>query len=81
MADLEKNTAPKAKKPSFVERCKKWFRELKSEIHKIVWPTREKTVNNTVVVLAACLMVGVFIWVLDAVFNIGVQAFIGLFTA
>ncbi len=90
MADLEKGNAAagkkqtekpaKAKKPSIFARASKWSRELKGEIRKIVWPTREQTTNNTVVVLVTILIVGVFIWVLDAVFNLGVTKFISHFS-
>jgi preprotein translocase subunit SecE len=83
MAEQEKNTPaekkqPKAaKKPSIFARMGKWFRELKGECKKIVWPSRQQTTNNTAVVLASCLIIGVFIWVLDAVFQFGVSALIG----
>ncbi len=90
MADLEKGNPSaekkqtekpaKAKKPSIFARVGKWFRELKGEIRKIVWPTREQTVNNTVVVIVAILVVGVFIWVLDAIFNLGITKFISHFS-
>ena len=63
----------KAKKPGLFARIGKWFRELKSECRKIVWPTREQTVNNTLVVLASVVIIGVFIWVLDIVFGLGIQ--------
>lgn len=86
MADQEKGKQPaekkqaekpaKVKKPSLFARMGKWFRELKSEIHKIVWPTAQQTLNNTVVVIAAIFIIGVFIWVLDAVLGFGVRNFI-----
>lgn len=84
MAEQEKNIPvgkkadkpAKAKKPSLFARMGKWFRELKGECKKIVWPTRQQTTNNTAVVLATCLIIGVFIWVLDAVFQLGVSALI-----
>jgi preprotein translocase subunit SecE len=80
MAEEKKTErSAKAKKPSIFERAKKWCRELQGETKKIVWPTRERTLNNTLVVLAVCLVVGVFIWVLDAIFNFGIQALIGIF--
>ena len=66
----------KVKKPSFFERMSKWFRELKGECKKIVWPTRKQTTNNTAVVLAACAFVGVFVWVLDVVFQFSISALI-----
>ncbi len=86
MADLEKggssaekkqsDKSAKAKKPSFSARISKWVRELKSEIHKIVWPTRQQTRTNTIVVVTAILVVGVFIWVIDALLNLGLTALI-----
>lgn len=86
MADQEKTNLPaekkqdekpaKAQKVSIFARASKWVRELKSEIKKIVWPTREQVVNNTVVVISAILIVGVFIWALDFVFKFGVDALI-----
>lgn len=63
----------KVKKPSLFSRIAKWFRELKGECRKIVWPTRQQTINNTLVVIAAVIIVGIFIWVLDLIFGFGVQ--------
>ncbi len=40
---------------------KKYFRDLKSEIKKVVWPSREKVVHNTGVVLAVIVLVGLFL--------------------
>ena len=50
-------------------KIKKYFRELKSETKKIVWPSRKQTVQNTLVVLVMMALVGAFIWVLDFVFT------------
>ena len=76
MADEKKNS--KAKKPSVFARAGKWFRELKAEMRKIVWPTRQQTINNMLVVVAAVLIVGVFVWVLDLIFGGLVAAVIGM---
>ena len=70
MADEKKNS--KAKKPSVFARAGKWFRELKAEMRKIVWPTRQQTINNMLVVIAAVLIVGIFVWVLDLIFGAAV---------
>lgn len=66
----------KEKKPGFFSRVGRWFRDLKSECKKIVWPTRKQTINNSLVVIATILVIGVFIWILDAVFNLGITALI-----
>ena len=70
----------KAKKPGFFARIGKCFRELKSECRKIVWPTRQQTVKNTLVI-ACVVIVGIFIWILDIVFGLGVQALLSHFAA
>ena len=76
MADEKKNS--KAKKPSVFARTGKWFRELRAEMRKIVWPTRQQTVNNMLIVIAAVLIVGVFVWVLDLIFGGIVAAVVGV---
>ena len=59
----------------------KWFREMKSELKKVVWPTGKDTAKNTGTVILCSLGVGVFIWVFDAVAVLAVQALISLFGA
>lgn len=71
----------KAKKPSFGVRVGKWFRELKSECRKIVWPSRQQTTNNTLVVVACVVIVGIIIWALDLIFGIGINALLSHFAA
>ena len=38
---------------------------MKSELKKVQWPTRKQTVNNTLIVIACVIVVGVFIWIFD----------------
>ena len=44
-----------------------WFREMKSELKKVVWPDKKTVMKNTVTVLLCTLVIGVCIWVFDAV--------------
>ncbi len=60
------------------KRIGKWFREMRSELKKVVWPNRKQLIQNTLVVLLCVLVVGVFIWIFDAVANLLVQWLIGL---
>ena len=57
----------------------KYFRELKSELKKVVWPTPKQVTKNTLIVLACVLIVGIFIWVFDFVAQIGIEALISVF--
>ena len=53
-----------------------WFREMKSEMKKVVWPTRQTVLKNTGTVLLCSLLIGVCIWVFDYVLVNGVQLLI-----
>ena len=57
------------KKPNFFvrtgRRIAKWFREMKSELKKVVWPTGKQLLNNTLVVLVAVVIVGVILFAFD----------------
>ena len=55
----------------------KYFRELKSELKKVVWPTPKQVAKNTLIVICCVLAVGVFIWLFDAVANFGISALLG----
>lgn len=57
------------KKPGFFGRVAKWFRELKSEAKKVVWPNGKQVVKNTVVVIVVAIAVCVLVTVLDVVFG------------
>ena len=52
---------------------------MKSELKKVVWPTKSQMINNTVIVLVCVLIVGIFIWVFDAVGGVVVNGIITLF--
>ena len=44
-----------------------WFREMKSELKKVVWPNRQTVVKNTGTVLLCSLVIGACIWLFDFV--------------
>lgn len=55
----------KGKKYTIPQRVVRFFKDYKSEVKKIVWPSRKSVVRNTLVVLVICLILGAFIWLLD----------------
>ena len=61
----DKAKKDKKSKPGIFERASKWLREMKSELKKVQWPSRKQTVNNTMIVIACVIVVGIFIWVFD----------------
>lgn len=63
----EKKPAPKkvVKKDEKKGGIGRWFHDMKGEMKKIVWPTKEATLKNTGIVIGMCACVGVFLWVFD----------------
>ena len=58
-------TQSKGAKRTILKRIIGFFKDYKSEIKKIVWPGFKDVAKNTGIVLAMCLIVGAFIWLLD----------------
>ena len=56
----------------------KYFRELRSELKKVVWPTLPQVLKNALIVVLCVLVVGVFIWVFDYVAGLGINGLRGL---
>ena len=54
----------------------RYFRELRSELKKVVWPTPQQVLKNTLIVVVCVLVVGVFIWVFDFVARVGIDGLI-----
>jgi len=44
----------------------KFFKEVRTELKKVIWPNRAQLTNNTITVLLCCLLVGALIWIFDA---------------
>jgi len=47
----------------------KWFRDLKSEAKKVVWPSGKQVLNNSLYVIIAVIVVAIFVYILDVTFG------------
>ena len=77
-ADKKKEARPNAL-VRFGRRVSKWFRDLKSEGKKVVWPTGKQVFNNTVVVIVCVIVVAIFVAVLDVAFGFLRDLIVSLF--
>ena len=68
----------KKSKPGIFQRIGRWFREMKSELKKVVWPSGKQTVNNTVTVIVCVIVVGACIWIFDGLAGAIVRALLAL---
>ncbi len=48
---------------------RRYLVESWAELKKVAWPTRETVIRLTLLVVAVSLLVGIYIFVLDRIFN------------
>ena len=65
-------------KPGFFKRVAKWFREMKSELKKVVWPTGKQLLNNTVVSVVVMVASAIVLWGFDMLASGLVHALINI---
>jgi preprotein translocase subunit SecE len=53
---------------------KKYFRDLKSEIKKVVWPSRAKVINNSGIVISVMIALGLLLFGIDSALSAGIKA-------
>ena len=70
MGEMANTTAEKAPKKS-------WFKGLKSEFKKIIWPDKEALFKQSVAVISVTVILGLIIYVLDYVIELGIGIFLG----
>ena len=44
---------------------KAYFKGVRTEMKKVVWPTRKETIAYTIIVLVTCIAFGLLFWGLD----------------
>jgi preprotein translocase subunit SecE len=52
-------------------------REARAEVRKVVWPTRQETIQTTLMVVVAVIILGIFLWLIDMMLLKAVQVLTG----
>nr|WP_298416033.1 preprotein translocase subunit SecE [uncultured Halomonas sp.] len=52
-------------------------RSARKEIQRVVWPTRQETIQTTAIVLVAVLVVGLMLWLIDTILGWAMSGIIG----
>ena len=60
-------------------RAGKFFRETKSEIKKVSWPSKSQLLRNTAVILAFVVIMTVILYVFDGLLKVGFDKLLTLF--
>jgi preprotein translocase subunit SecE len=59
-------------------RIAEWFRGMKSELKKVVWPSWSQVLNNTLVVIVVSVIFAIVIGLIDTLAYKGILALLGL---
>lgn len=51
----------------FLKRSGRFFKEVRSELKKVTWPTKQELISSTLVVIVSVALVGAFIWIVDSI--------------
>jgi len=70
MGEMANTTTEKTSKKS-------WFKGLKAEFKKIVWPDKETLAKQSVAVIGVTVILGVVIYLLDYVIQLGITRLLG----
>ena len=52
-------------------------REARMEVRKVVWPSRQETVQTTFMVIVAVIIIGIFLWLIDMLLAEAIQLVTG----
>ena len=52
-------------------------REARMEVRKVVWPSRQETVQTTFMVIVAVILIGIFLWLIDMLLAEAIQLLTG----
>ena len=86
MADKATKNEKPAKKPKkgfiagikgFFSRIAKYFRDVRSEMKKVVWPSKKDVKTNTITVLVVVIAAAVVLIVLDLIFGGAIHLVVG----
>lgn len=55
----------------------KFFKGVKSELKKVIWPNKKELTSNTIIVIVSVILTATAIWALDSIFGSGLNLIIG----
>lgn len=75
---VEKAPTAKAGKPGLAARARNYFQEVRTEMHRVVWPSRTELTNYSVAVIVTLIVFGTAVWLVDTGFVALLVSFTGL---
>lgn len=54
-----------------------YVRDSRTELRKVVWPTRPETIQTTAIIIVVVLVLGIVLWGVDSLLLLGLEALTG----
>lgn len=68
----------KNEKPGLIGRLRNYLRDVRTEMNRVVWPSKTELRNYSAAVIAMLVIFGVIVWLVDAGFVAVLVGFTGL---
>lgn len=68
----------KDKKPGLFRRLRNYLSDVRSEMHRVVWPSKEELKSYSIAIIVMLVVFGVIIWLVDSGLVAVLAAFTGL---
>jgi len=59
--------APRKEGPGPIQKISRYLQEVRVELRKTTWPSKEDLISSTKVVLGTVIVVGVYVWLMDVI--------------
>jgi preprotein translocase subunit SecE len=56
------------------ERLREFLKDVRSEMRKVIWPSREEVQSTTIVVLVTVFIFAAYFWLVDSVIGRAIEA-------
>lgn len=66
------------KKPGLIKRFRSYLGDVRSEMRRVVWPSREELKSYSVAIIAMLIVFGVVLWLIDSGIVAALVGFTGL---
>lgn len=60
-----------------VAQFRQYLSDVRTEMKKVVWPSRKETTTTTMVVFGMVIIISLFLWLVDTLLALAVRSVIG----
>ncbi|MEP0827196.1 MAG: preprotein translocase subunit SecE [Candidatus Zixiibacteriota bacterium] len=60
-----------------LEKIVRFFKEVRAELTKVTWPTRQELIGSTIVTIVVTVIISVFIGIVDRLLTLATKAIFG----